>query len=278
MARSVKPIQESGSITANLNYCVDTGIKPVNETFGPGNTMRNKQGTYVEQTVTVFDGRAYLENFELETQGFKYLEHDTAVKDFYDINELETVYYPEVERLVKEQTGAYRVVIFDHTVRNGDEEVRQEKLVREPVKAVHNDFTEWSGPQRVRDILPDEAEELLRKRFAVIQVWRPINTTIQSDPLALCDARTIVPGDLIKATRKYPDRVGETYQIAYNPDHRWYYLPNMARNEAVIFKVYDSSQDGRARFTAHTSFTDPATPNGAPPRESIEMRTLAFFD
>lgn len=278
MAHFPESSQELDSVTANLNYCVDTGVKPVNETFGLNNTMRNRQGTYVEQTVNIFNGRIHCKNFELDKQGFKYLRHDTAVKDFYDIDELKAVYYPEIEQLVKDQTGAHRVIIFDHTLRTGDEKVRQEKLVREPVKAVHNDYTEWSGPQRVRDILPDEAEALLKNRCAIIQVWRPIGKPIQSDPLAVCDARTLAQDDMIRATRKYPNRVGETYQISYNPDHRWYYLPNMARNETVIFKVYDSSKDGRARFTAHTSFTDPTTPKDAPPRESIEMRTLAFFD
>ena len=130
----------------------------------------------------------------------------------------------------------------------------------------------------MRGVLPEEAETLLKNRCAVIQVWRPIGKPIQSDPLAMCDARSLSQSEMIKAERRYPNRVGETYQISYNPGHRWYYWPNMARNEAVIFKVYDSSKDGRARFTAHTSFTDPTTHKGVAPRESIEMRTLAFFD
>jgi hypothetical protein len=109
-------------------------------------------------------------------------------------------------------------------------------------------------------------------------VWRAIRLPIQSNPLAIADARSLASGDLIAAERRYPDRVGETYQIAYNPDHDWYYFPAMRRNEALVFKVYDSKKDGRARFTAHTSFDDPTSPAGAAPRESIEIRTLAFFD
>ena len=144
---------------------------------------------------------------------------------------------------------------------------------------MHNDYTEWSGPQRVRDLLPEEAEQLLKRRFAIIQVWRPISTwPVQANPIAIADARSLDMKDLIAAERRYPDRVGETYQIKFNADHYWYYFPLMRREEALVFKVYESKQDGRARFTAHTSFIDPTTPADAPPRQSIEIRTIAFFD
>lgn len=142
---------------------------------------------------------------------------------------------------------------------------------------MHKNYTEWSGPQRVRDLLPDEADELLKHRFAIVQVWRAINQPIESNPLAICEARTLATGDLIASERRYPDRVGETYQVSHNPDHKWFYFPRMRRDEALVFKVYDSATDGRARFTAHTSFDDPTSPAGARPRESIEVRTIAFF-
>jgi cation transport regulator ChaB len=149
--------------------------------------------------------------------------------------------------------------------------------VREPVRRVHNDYTERSGPQRVRDLLPAEAEELLKHRFAVIQTWRPIRNPVMTAPLAIADARTLPMNDMILTERRYPDRVGEIYHIAYNPAHRWYYFPNMRRNEALVFKTYDSAKDGRARWTAHAAFDDPTSPPDAPQRESIEIRALAFF-
>jgi len=142
---------------------------------------------------------------------------------------------------------------------------------------VHNDYTEWSGPQRVRDLLPDEAEALLKRRFAIVQVWRPIRHPVETHPLAICDARSLSPKDLVISERRYPNRVGQTYAITYNPDHHWYWFPLMRRDEALVFKVYDSLQDGRARWTAHTAFDDPTSPPNARPRESIEIRTLAFF-
>ena len=279
MAQATAREQEAGSVEALLTYTVDTGVKPVNETMGPGNLNRRRTGKTQQHTVTIRDGRPLRGEFTLEKHGFEFVDHETAVENFFDADQLKSVYYPEIEQLVKDRTGAARVLIFDHTLRAGDEATRQEKLVREPVKTVHNDYTEWSAPQRVRDLLPaDEAEALLERRFAIVQVWRPIRHPIQSDPLAICDARSLAPGDLIAAERRYPDRVGETYRVSYNPDHRWFYFPNMRRNEALVFKVYDSEKDGRARFTAHAAFDDPTSPPDAHPRESIEMRLLVFYD
>src|SRR5207244_11516556 len=130
---------------------------------------------------------------------------------------------------------------------------------------------------RVRELLPDEAEALLEKRFAIIQAWRAINQPIRSNPLALADARSVATEDLLIAERRYPHRIGQTYRLKYNPGHRWFYFPEMKRDEALVFKVFDSETDGRARFTPHTSFVDPATPPGSSPRQSIEARTMAVF-
>jgi hypothetical protein len=169
------------------------------------------------------------------------------------------------------------VVVFDHTLRSGDEAEREARLVREPVLSAHNDYTEWSGPQRVRDLLPDEAEKLLESRFAIIQVWRAINRPIEANPLAVADAKSVAFEDFLMAERRYPNRVGQTYRLMHNPQHRWYYFPRMARDEALVFKVFDSAKDGRARFTPHTSFDDPTLPPSAAPRQSIEARALVFF-
>jgi hypothetical protein len=213
----------------------------------------------------------------LDENGFVFVEHPTRVSDFLDRAELEKVYYPEVAALIARLSGAKRVQVFDHTLRSGDEAEREAKLLREPVLSAHNDYTEWSGPNRVRELMGAEAEELLKRRFAIIQVWRAINRPIQSNPLAIADAASVAPEDLLIAERRYPHRVGQTYRLKHNPKHRWFYFPRMRRDEALVFKVYDSEQDGRARFTPHTSFDDPATPPGAPPRQSIEARALAFF-
>jgi hypothetical protein len=265
----------AAAITAEIPYTLDNGEKLVNESFGPGNIRRRRSGSADGHPMTVGNGRMH--EFTLEANGFMLVEHKTGMKDFFNEDELNTVYHAEVEQLIKKHSGARRVVVFDHTLRSGNEDEREARLIREPVLSAHNDYTEWSGPQRVRDLLPDEAEALLARRFAIIQVWRAINQPIQSNPLAIADARSVAFEDFMLAERRYPNRVGQTYRLRYSPKHQWFYFPEMRRDEALVFKVYDSAKDGRARFTAHTSFDDPTTPPGAPPRQSIEARALAFF-
>ena len=264
---------------AHISYTADTGEKLVNETFGPNNIRRRTSGTAELHEMAISNGRD--EELSLERNGFELVEHRTAVKSFFDADEVKSVYYREVEALIRARSGAARVVVFDHTLRSGSEAEREARLIREPVLSAHNDYTEWSGPQRVRELMGDEAERLLARRFAIIQVWRAAYADaadpIVANPLAIADARSVAPEDLLVAERRYPNRVGQTYRLKYSPRHRWVYFPRMRRDEALVFKVYDSEKDGRARFTPHTSFDDPTTPAGAAPRQSIEARALAFF-
>lgn len=265
------------AVPAEIAYVVNTGERLVNETFGPNNIRRRRTGSQELKRVDIHNGRLHLERFSLDGTGFVFVRHPTKVADFFDPEQVKSVYYPEIERLIGETAGARRVVIFDHTLRSGDEGEREARLIREPVLSAHNDYTEWSGPQRVREILPGEADQLLQHRFAIIQVWRAINQPIQCNPLAVADATTVAMEDFLVAERRYPHRVGQTYRLMHNPRHRWFYFPEMRREEALVFKVYDSAQDGRARFTPHTSFDDPGSAPDAPPRQSIEVRALAFF-
>jgi hypothetical protein len=265
------------AVTAGIPYTTDTGEKLVNETFGPNNIRRRRTGTHELMGMEVRNGRLLTDRLSLEREGFVLVEHKTKVADFFDPEQLKSLYYPEVEQLIKSTSGASRVAIFDHTLRSGDETEREAKFIREPVLSAHNDYTEWSGPNRLREFLPEEADKLLAGRFAIIQVWRAINQPIQKNPLAVADAKSIAMEDFMVAERRYPHRVGQTYRLRYSPNHRWYYFPEMRRDEALVFKVYDSEKDGRARFTPHTSFDDPTSPPGAPPRQSIEVRAMAFF-
>jgi hypothetical protein len=278
MAQLAELDTEPDTITATLDYFVDTKQTPVTLVGAPGESDRRTGGGASEQhRVTIRNGRRHLAEFALEKTGFRFVDHDTRVGNFYDEDEIRRVYYPEMEALVKQESGAKRVVVFDHTLRTADEALREAAKIRDPVRRVHNDYTEWSGPQRVRDLMGDEAEALLARRFAIIQVWQPIRHPVESWPLAIADARSLSPDDMVVTERRYPDRIGQTSAITWNPAHRWYWFPEMRPDEALVFKTYESMKDGRARFTAHTAFADPATPPDARPRESIEIRTLAFF-
>ena len=278
MSRAERVEETAPAFEALVNYLVDTTESP--ESYGGVRQEvadQKRRGKYAEFRMPIYNGRAIADRLSLEREGFVLVQHDTRVTNFYDEDEVRSVYYKETEALVKQISGAKRVLVFDHTLRAADSATREANQVSSPVRNAHNDYTEWSGPQRVRDLLPEEANDLLSRRFAVVQTWRPINQPVQNDHLAIADAQTIGTSELIPSARIYPNRRGEVYHSTYNPAHRWYYFPNMQRNEAMVFKCYDSLKDGRARWTAHCAFDDPTAPPNVPLRESIEMRTLAFF-
>lgn len=278
MVQVAEQEMEPEAIEATVNYILNNGEKLFTETSGLGGLDVRTGGTEDPHSVVIRNARLHAREFALDRDGFVFVRHDTKVRDFFDEDEIRRDYYAEMEALVKANSGASRVVVFDHTLRTAGDQQREARKIREVVRRVHNDYTEWSGPQRLRDLLPDEAGELMRHRFAIVQVWRPIYHPVETAPLAVCDARSISAGDFVISERRYPNRIGQTYAITYNPRHRWYWLPRMRPEEALVFKVYDSSTDGRARWSAHTAFDDPAAPPNAQPRESIEIRTLVFFD
>ena len=204
------------------------------------------------------------------------------MRDLYDDDALEQVYYPEIEALLREVVGASRVVVFDATRRSdGGAGARNREGLRGPASRVHVDYTEKSGPQRVKDLMGEaEAERLAASGARIIQinVWRPIRGPVERSPLALADAASVRPEDLIATDQVFPDRVGEIYHLAHHPAQRWYYAPRMTPDEVLLIKGFDSLTDGRARFTPHGAFDLPDTPAAAPPRESIEVRTLVVIE
>ncbi len=277
MSQAAEIAQNLDFVEADLNYVVDDGQPSIRYIDWPEEAHNAHLPTYEARRTRIWNGRTADERFSLPTHGFRMVRHDTAVKDFYDEAEVLRVYYPEVEALILAESGARSVVVFDHTVRTADDGRHAERWIRQTVKSVHNDYTERSAPKRVRDILPDEADRLLQGRYGIVQVWRSVAPRVESEPLAMCDGRSIPEVGFIRNERRYRDRTAETYHIAYNPAHRWFYFPYMTRNEALVFKVFDSDASAGVRFTAHTSFDDPTTPPGAKLRESIEMRALVFY-
>jgi hypothetical protein len=263
-------------VEAELSFIIADGRKPFSHQYDPppGQPVRSHQ--YENRRVFIQDGRPVADTFSVDREGFALVPHATKVADLYDAVTLRDAYYPETEALLKAETGAAKVVIFDHTIRTSHQRPRGVGLPREAVLRVHNDYTLKSGPQRVRDLVPEEAEARLKKRFAIINVWRPIVGPLQQFPLALGDAASLAADDILATDLIYPDRVGEIYSIAYNPAQRWFYFPQMSRDEVVLLKTYDSDP-ARARFSAHSAFADPSIPDPKILRESIEIRALLFF-
>jgi hypothetical protein len=263
-------------VEATLSYLARMSERPEYWLVEPpaGTRWRNTKGD--RRAVDVHDARQLDPPPTLDREGFDLVHLETRAGNLYDPDEVREIYYAEVEDLVKRATGASRVLVFDHNVRNADKNAAGEDGAQSPVKFVHCDYTVKSGPQRVRDLLPDEAESLIANRFAVVNVWKPISGSVQESPLAFQDARTVADGDVLATDLRYHERTGEIYSYTYNPGHRWYYYPQMQADEVLLLKCYDSDP-ARARFPAHTAIEDPTSPADAPARESIEVRTLVFF-
>jgi hypothetical protein len=264
-------------IEAALNYLAPGTAAPFVYAEAPPPGLPARSGHNEAHRVAIRDARKLARHALLDVEGFELHTHASRVTDFYDDDAVRRIYYPEIDALLRAATGAAKIVIFDHTLRN-TEVGRGGRRIREAGAHVHNDYTMASAAKRVRDLLePAEAEARLQRRFAEVNVWRPIAAPVEAWPLALCDAQSLDWEDLVVAERRYPDRIGETYAVHFNPRHRWFYFPLMRRDEALLIKCFDSSTDGRARLSVHSAFEDPTTRPDAPPRESIEIRAFAFF-
>ena len=280
MAAQAEPRAKSDFVEAAVKYLANDDDPVVYVPSVGGGDATLHEGNYVMKTVAIHNGRLRAEGFSLDREGFMLTDQATAVADFYDDGQIAAVYEAEVKALVRKVTGAERVEIFDHTRRAASLDVQKARTIREPASIIHNDYTARSGPKRLRDHFPDapdEAQALLARRFAIVNVWRSIHGPVLTAPLALCDAASVAPEDLVSIERRAKDRIGEIQLARYNSAHLWYHFPKMEMDEALLIKTYDSETDGRARFTIHTSFDDPTSPANAPPRESLETRCFAFF-
>jgi len=261
----------------------DDGSRPynyINADSASGKPRRN--WTEDPRVVAIENVRGSEDQYKLDGAGFQFGKQASKHTRFLDVNEIQAEYYPESVELIKKMTGASSVVIFDHTIRRrrpGEMDDSPEK--RQPVSLVHGDQTTASSIARVhRHLPPSDAPALLKRRFQIINLWRPISHAALDWPLALCDFRSVdAKEDLAPVALIYPDRKGETYAVKYSPAHKWKYMRGMEPDEYVLIKCFDSVQDvSVARLTPHTAFQDPNTPEGAPFRESIEVRALVFYD
>ncbi|TFK33614.1 hypothetical protein BDQ12DRAFT_614998 [Crucibulum laeve] len=241
-----------------------------------GELEKNYDG--VEKGVIIENVRGKEDSVTLDTAGFQFFTSPAKHTAFTDDAEIEREYYPESIELIKKLTGASRVVFFDHNRPGVDG--RDPKL-RQPVSLAHVDQSTAASIARVhRHLPPSDVPSLLKRRFQIINLWRPISHVALDWPLALCDYRSVdAKNDILPVALIYPDREGETLGVKYNPDHRWKYLRGTTPDELVLIKCFDSIQDGSvAAFTPHTGFQDPSTPPDAPLRESVELRALVFYD
>ena len=240
----------------------------------PGEREHNVE--FVPHTVMIRDARHASRPLRLDREGATIWCEPSAVRNFYDDEELRRVGYPEAAAIVSAVSGAQHVVVFDHNVRRAGDGAGARQAAKKPVFHAHTDFTTASAPVRARSVL--DAALTSGRRIAELNVWRPIAGPVRDNHLALCDASSLDADDLVPVALLYPERTGEIYYVRFNSAHRWWYLSDMRTDEAWVFKNYDSATDGRARFTPHTAFLDPHLRSAAPARESVEFRAFAIFD
>jgi hypothetical protein len=269
------------TVKATFNYTRDTGITPEIYFYEPSQGTKTRPPGDDPHTMTVHDGWDRAKSFSLNREGFVLREFRSSFQLWDDNAAICDQFYGDVSEFVRGEVGANRVIIFDHTNRAKSNEKQQTDehttSQRAPVMLVHCDYTPNSGPQRVRQLLPDEADELLKQRVAFYNFWIPLKRIVEERPLAMCDVTSSTAEDFITMKLRYRDRDGEIFVLRHSAQHHWWYFPRMSPDQAILLKTYDSETDGRARFIGHSAFEDPTTPADAPMRESIEIRTIAFF-
>jgi len=273
-------VQESslnnGIVRGSLYYAAPSERQLFHYAYAPHGT-RETNIEFVEHVVDIHDVRHSASPLRLEVEGASLINHRSAVRDFYCTDELHRIGYPETADLVRRMTGAAEVVVFDHNIRRGGREKKAAKAsdIKSPVFHIHTDFSHRSAPVRAEAVLGKALAS--GRRLAAINVWRPLAEPLRDCPLALCDASSLEPSDLLETDLLYPDRTGQIYYVTFSSAHKWYYASDMRTDEVWMFKNYDSAIDGRARFTPHTAFVEPSRRPVAA-RQSIEFRTFAFFD
>lgn len=265
-----------GPVTASLSFyqAPADGSPPHNYVEVPkdGSPQRNFGTDW--RDVVIDDLRGQEERFTMDNNAFAVVSNVPSDEyDFQDNEKIAKVYYPEVEKLLLENVpGAHKVFLFDHTIRRSNPDAP-----RAPVTRVHIDQTPSSAEERVKLHLPDEAEELLKGRYRIINVWRPLNGPVMAHPLAVADSATVRDEDLIPVEHRYPNRTGQTAAVRYHPGQKWYYWSGMRNEDRLFLKCFDSDESvGQWGRVPHTAFVDPRTPEGAVGRESIEVRALVF--
>ncbi|KAL9595532.1 MAG: hypothetical protein Q9219_006389 [cf. Caloplaca sp. 3 TL-2023] len=261
-----------GPVTATLNFYQPPadGSDPFFYVEEPPEGVPQRNFGDSSHEITMKDLRGEESRFQLDTHAFVALQDVSSKADYQTFDsdaDVEKIYYPEVEALLKEKTGAKRVLLFDHTIRR-----TRPGAERAPVARVHIDQTEKSVHQRVRHHVPDEADQLLKGRLRIINVWRPLTPPVTAHPLAFADSQTVPDEAMSGIQHRYPDRTGETAAVQRTEGQQWWYWSGMEGTERLLLQCFDSEKGARV---PHTAFVDPRSEEGVG-RESIEVRALLF--
>ena len=264
---------------AEIRYLMPDGTRPIYiASDGGANAALNIQAKFENITVELFNAREFGNQFSLDVQGFELHEHSSSIPDFYAIQENEFKYVEELKELVLPATGGKSLFVFDHTLRSDSPQIRDRYSIREAAAIAHNDYTDASARKRIKDLMPaTQTNTLFKSRFAIVNVWRSIAGPVITSPLTCCDAQTVSEDEIHASERRAKGRIGELELVSYSSKHRWYYYPEMTKNEVLMIKTYDSESKVRAKRSVHTAFKNSLAPENAQPRQSIESRMFVFF-
>lgn len=270
----------TNDITAALEFLCPTHDRPFTYMYPPPGGQAAQNAAYERLPVTIRDARGA--DLSIDREGYVLRDAPSAVANFRDSGEVIRRYYPEVAALALAVSGASRACVFDHLVRQRQRDLGPPQAFgrvagQRPGAAgrVHCDFTPVSARRRLVRELGERAATSVR-RYSIVNLWRSISHPVLDAPLAICDARSVAPADLVASDIYYPDRAGEIYQVVHQDAQAWSYFPAMTRDEVLIFKQYDSMLS--ASPTPHAAFEHPGAPADAPPRESIEIRCLLIYE
>lgn len=277
---------DTPAVTVRMAYTAPVDGAAYVRIYPPSAERKSEAPRRERHDVPVYDCRPVAHELDMDVAGFALRALPSAFTSFFDSAAVETHYYPEVANLLKQELHASHVFVFDHNVRSQERVDQGELGVRTPVDSAHNDYTLASGPRRIHEVLEaNDALHLLDRRAALVNLWRPIRGPVQDHPLAICDARSTQLDDFIPTHIEHyledqldePHLTGEVYSFRFSEAHHWWFAPDMQPDEALLLKCYDTIEDGRARFTGHTGFRNPACPEDFRPRESIEARTVVVY-
>ncbi|KAJ3539544.1 hypothetical protein NM208_g5439 [Fusarium decemcellulare] len=271
----------AGDVTASINFYLapEDGAAPFDyvDVPPPGKPERNYGDIACE--VLIQDVRGREDQFTLDHDGFQLFQGEpiSNLSNLADEPAMQR-YYKEMEQLLLSKIpGTHSVYIFDHTLRRADPAAR-----RSPVQKAHIDQTAVSVEKRIRMYYPTTSDTLLKGRYRLVNVWRPLNRNpVQSFPLAFASSATLAEGDFIPVTHHHLDGyIGQTASIAYNPGQDWYYWSGMTNDECIFLECFDSESlragSGVYGRVPHSAFDDPRTDASNEPRESVEIRALVF--
>ena len=266
-------------VASTLNYWDDPGDGSLPTPIFIGRGRITNERPHRAHNFVVTDVSGDEDKYTLDSHGFQYCRHESREKDFTDEEAIQLAYYKECEQLLKDVTGASRIRIFNHKVRRGPTQWHHLGLKnlanRGPVTRTHVDQSYAGAELRLRWEFPNEADELVKRRYQIINIWRPIETILK-DPIAVAGAGSVPDADLVGAEMTEDDFKGESWVVRHNPDHQWYYKHRMTPQDVLLIKCFDSDTLV-ARRSLHSAFEDPAH-RDRESRQSIEVRCLVCYE